>query len=109
MAYDERLAARVRKLLAPQDGLSDKKMFGGISFMLRGNMCCGVNGDRMMVRVGPDAYEKALSLKHAKPMDFTGKPLRGFVYVESEGVKTAKQIQAWVDRGLKFVKGLPSK
>ena len=84
-------------------------MFGGIAFMVRGNMCCGVIDDRLMVRVGPDAYNKVLRLAHAEPMDFTGKAMRGMVYVSSEGTRTSRQLRTWVQRGLEFVRTLPAK
>ena len=109
MAYNEKLAERTRGVFGRVQSVTERKMFGGIAFMVRGNMCCGVIDDRLMVRVGPVAYEKALKLSHAGPMDFTGKSMRGFVYVAPEGVRTARQLQAWVQRGLDFVETLPAK
>ena len=109
MAYDEKLADKVRKAFSGIMSVTERKMFGGIAFMVRGNMCCGVIDDRLMVRVGPDAYDKATKLAHAGPMDFTGKAMRGFVYVTAKGVRTAGQLRAWVKRGLAFVDGLPAK
>jgi TfoX/Sxy family transcriptional regulator of competence genes len=84
-------------------------MFGGIAFMVRGNMCCGVIDDRLMVRVGPDAYDKALKLANAEPMGFTGKAMRGMIYVSPGGTRTARQLRVWVQRGLGFVATLPAK
>ena len=81
MAYDERLAQRVREELADRPGYAEKKMFGGLCFLLRGNMCCGVGKDGLMVRVGPEQYESALADDHARQMDFTGRPMKGFVFV----------------------------
>jgi hypothetical protein len=78
MAYDEKLAQRVRQALSGQDGIVEKKMFGGLAFMLHGNMSVGVEKDRLMVRVGPDRYDEALARPHARPMDFTGRPMKGF-------------------------------
>lgn len=84
-------------------------MFGGIAFMLNGYMCVGVVDDELMVRVGEKAYESALSKPHAREMDFTGKPLRGFVYVGSAGLKTSASLKSWVDRGVDYVISLPPK
>jgi TfoX/Sxy family transcriptional regulator of competence genes len=109
MAYDEELALRVRNGLAEYPSIEEKKMFGGLAFMLRGHMCIGVVDDELMVRVGPDAYEKALSKPHAREMDFTGKPLNGFVYVGRAGVKTPADLRDWIRQGTQFVLGLPPK
>ena len=83
MAYDEGLAQRVREVLAERSDLSERKMFGGLCFLVNGNMCCGVVRDELMVRVGPDAYDESLSLPHARKMDITGRPMKGFVYRSS--------------------------
>jgi TfoX/Sxy family transcriptional regulator of competence genes len=109
MAYDQKLADRVRDALGTTRGVTERKMFGGVAFMVRGNMCCGVIDEKLMVRVGPDAYDGALKLIHARPMDFSGKAMRGFVYVSAEGTKTARQVRTWVGRGLEFVRTLPTK
>ncbi len=84
-------------------------MFGGVAFMLGGNMCCGVIEDNLVVRVGPDAYETVLREPHARPMDFTGRPLEGFVYVDRGGFESPSALRAWIDRGVEFVKRLPPK
>ena len=84
MLYDEGVAQRVREAMSDQKNVVEKKMFGGLSFMLQGNMCCGVVGAELMVRVGVDGYEAALSQPYARQMDFTGKPLKGFVYVAQQ-------------------------
>lgn len=109
MPYDEALAARVRQVLGRRRGVGEKKMFGGLAFLLNGNMCCGVSDDRLMVRVGPDAYDEALSRPHAREMDFTGRPLRGFVYVEPRGVKSDAALAGWVEDGVRFARSLPAK
>lgn len=109
MAYDEKLAERLRKALSTESGLTERKMFGGVSFLLNGNMCCGVVGEKLVVRVGPEDYESALSEDHARPMDFTGRPLRGFVYVESDGTASQKALRSWMARGVRFARSLPAK
>jgi TfoX/Sxy family transcriptional regulator of competence genes len=109
MSYDEGLAARTRAILAARRDLSERKMFGGLAFLVGGHMCCGIVGTELMVRVGPEGFEQALSQPHARPMDFTGKPLRGMLYVAAAGLRTDKSLRAWVDRGLRFVTMLPPK
>ncbi len=109
MAYDEGLSQRLREALQDQPGVTEKKMFGGLAFMVHGHMCCGVEGGNLMVRVGPDQYEDSLSQPHARPMDFTGRPMKGFVYVEPQGLDSDPRLREWVDRGLKFVSTLPPK
>lgn len=84
-------------------------MFGGIAYMYLEHMCVGVVDDMLMVRVGPEQYENALSQKYAKPMDFTGRPMKGYVYVEPAGFKTEKNLRKWIEKGIAFVKTLPPK
>ena len=109
MAYDEGLAQRLREVFQYQAGVAEKKMFGGLAFMVRGHMCCGIVGKDLMVRVGADQHEDALSLPHARPMDFTGRPMKGFVFVESDGLDSNEHLKEWVHRGLRFVSTLPPK
>lgn len=109
MAFDETLAARVRRALATEPGVTERRMFGGLCFLIRGNMCCGIVGDRLMVRVGPDAYREALSRPHAREMDFTGRPLRGMVYVTMDGLRSESALVGWVRRGSAFAGALPAK
>ena len=109
MAYNEDLADRMRDVLAHRNELTEKKMFGGLSFMLGGNMCCGIVKDDLVVRVGPDSYEKALAKPHARPMDFTGRPLKGMVYVGPEGYRTDEELKYWLDQALSFALSLPPK
>lgn len=109
MAFEEKLASRVRNFLKDAKHTSEKKMFGGIAFMLDGNMCCGVIGDLLMARVGPEAYESALREPHTRPMDFTGKPMKGYVYVEPEGYESDKNLKKWVERCVEFASMLPPK
>ncbi len=109
MAFDEGLAQRIRELLGDMPDVIEKKMFGGLAFMIRGNMSVGIIGSELMVRVGADAYEETLELPHAREMDFTGKPLKGFVYVGENGITEDNDLKQWVDRGLVFVATLPTK
>lgn len=109
MAYDEKLAARIRKLFADDPRYSERKMFGGVCFMLNGHMCCGTAAGKLMVRVGPDAYDACLAMPHASPMTFTGKALKGYVYVEPAGVARGPGLLKWVTRGADFVASLPPK
>ena len=109
MAYDEDLAARIRGLLSERGDLAERKMFGGIAFMVSGHMTCGVVAGDLMLRVGPGAYEDARARPHARPMDFTGRPLTGMVYVAPAGFKTDKALGAWLARALTFVESLPQR
>lgn len=109
MAYDEDMAYRIRAALANQSGVTEKKMFGGLAFMVNGHMCCGLAKGNLMVRVGPDQYEDSLAQPHAREMDFTGRPMRGLVYVDPHGFQSDKELQSWVQRGLNFVTSLPPK
>ncbi len=107
MAYDEGLAQRVREALQDRDDVAEKKMFGGLAFLLGGNMCVGIIGEELMVRVGPDAYEECLALPHAREMDFTGRPMRGMLTVGEAGFESDAALEAWVERGAAFAGGLP--
>ncbi|AMX04075.1 TfoX/Sxy family protein [Microbulbifer thermotolerans] len=107
MAYNKELAEKVRNLLRNTDGLTEKQMFGGLAFMLNGNMACGVVGEELMVRVGPENYQDALAERYTRPMDYTGRPLKGMVYVEEDAV--AADLDAWVSRGAEFAGSLPPK
>jgi hypothetical protein len=109
MAYDEELAARIRARMDDPLGVSERKMFGGIAFMVYGNMCVGIVGRDLMVRLGPEEYPRALAEPYVRPMDFTGKPLKGFIYVDADGIATDAQLDAWLDRGRAFVSTLPPK
>lgn len=109
MAYDAGLAARVKKGLAPYPDVTEKQMFGGLAFMVGGHMCCGVNGDELMVRVGPDGYAAALASPHAREMDFTGKAMKGYVYVAAPGLADDDDLRSWLERAAAFVATLPAK
>jgi TfoX/Sxy family transcriptional regulator of competence genes len=108
VAYDEKLAARVRALLADRTDVRERKMFGGLTFMVPGHMCCGVNGDELIVRLDPDHEDDALAQPHARPMDFTGRPMTGFVTVQPEGLKGA-QLKRWVREAVGRAESLPPK
>ncbi len=109
MAYDEGLAERIRRVVGSQPAAMERKMFGGIAFMINGNMACGVIGRDLMVRVGPDAHDSALSEAHARPMDFNGRPMRGMVFVAPAGVASDADLERWVERGASFAGSLPVK
>lgn len=109
MAYDEGVAERLRDALAAESGLSEKKMFGGVAFLLDGNMCCGVNGENLMLRLGAEAAADALERPHARPMDFTGRPMKGFVFVDPPGYESDADLEAWVARAIGFARTLPAK
>lgn len=109
MAYDEGLAHRIRAVLASQPNVYERKMFGGLAFMVNGNMCCGVMGDQLMVRVGAEQWPTAVALPHARAMDFTGKPMTGMVYVDQGGLAEDEDLAVWIGRGLAFVATLPPK
>ena len=108
MAYNIKLAERIRSEL---DGIPvvEKKMFGGVGFLLNGNMACGVNKDDMIVRVDPEKHNTLLKKSHVRPFDMTGRPMKGWLLVEEAGVKTEKQLSAWVTEGVEFASTLPPK
>ena len=109
MAYDEGLAQRIREALGAAPELVEKKMFGGVGFMVLGNMACGVNKDNLIVRVGPDQYEQALSRPHARPFDMTGRPMRGWVMLGPAGYESDDDLKAWVQQGVDLALTLPAK
>ena len=109
MSYDERLAARVREAVGARRGVSEREMFGGVAFLLAGKMFVGVIGPDLVVRVGPGGNDDALAKPHVRPMDFTGRPMRGYVYVAPPGTKSAAAIRPWVDQAARFVATLPPK
>ncbi len=109
MAYDLNQAERVRSLLDQLDGYYERKMFGGICFMLRGNMCCGIVNDDLMLRLDKEGAQKALLEEHVREMDFTGKPMKTMVYVSAEGIDEEEELQRWVDTAVAFAETLPPK
>ena len=109
MAFDESLAARIRGALARRKGVEEKKMFGGVGFLLNGNLLIGIWKDSRCVRLGPEQAEEALLEPHVKEFDITGKPMKRWVLVKSAGVEGDEQLKDWIERALKFVKTLPAK
>jgi hypothetical protein len=109
MAYDEELAERVRAALGSVPGVTEIKMFGGLCYTVGGNMAVGVTGQDLMVRLDPESADAALADPGARPMDFTGRPMRGFVFVGPEGFGTDRSMKEWVDRGVAFASSLPPK
>jgi TfoX/Sxy family transcriptional regulator of competence genes len=109
MAYDHDLADRVRDHLADEHAISERAMFGGLVFLLEGNMAIGVSGDGLMVRVGPEGTADALELPHTRPFEMRGRPTKGFVRVDADGVASDEDLDAWVGRGVAFAGSLPPK
>ncbi len=109
MAYDENLVSRIRAALAPRNDVSERKMFGGVAFMVGGNMCCGVNGGDLMLRLGKEGAAAALAEPHAREMDFTGRPMKSMIYVGPEGTGADADLGAWIARAVKFAESLPAK
>jgi hypothetical protein len=109
MAYDKDLANRIREQLAGEDAVTEKEMFGGVAFLLGGNMAVGVTREDLMVRVGKDESDEALSRPHTKVFDMTGRPMRNWILVEPAGVDGDAELGAWVARGVAFARSLPPK
>lgn len=109
MAYSQELAKVIRGRIGNHPGLTEKQMFGGIAFMVNGNMAVGVTGDDLMVRVGKDAHDEAVSLPGARIFDLSARPMRGWVVVAPEGIATDADLDAWIERGMSWAEGLPPK
>lgn len=109
MPYDEGLAQRIREVLDGQSDLIEKKMFGGIAFLVQGNMCAGVHKDDLIVRLDPADYPSAIVKAHARPFNLTGRPMKGWLLVTSEGCESDDDLEAWICQGLDFVLTLPAK
>jgi len=115
MPFDIHASHRLREILSREvmdsEGVTikDTRMFGGLAIMVNGHMCCGIVGRKLVVRVGGNEYEQALSQPHARPMDFTGRAMRGFVYVDPAGFRSNTQLRIWIRRSLEFVLSLPPK
>ena len=109
MAFDEGLAERLREQFGGRHDVAEKRMFGGLAFMVRGHMCVGILGDTLMARVGPVEDEAALREPQVRPMDFTGRPMKGYVYVAPAGFEEDAALAGWVARCLRFNATLPPK
>lgn len=107
MSFNEALATRTREILQEYGEVDERKMFGGLALMIQGYMCCGVIGDDLMVRLGQDAADAALKEEHVRPMDFTGRPMKGYVFVAPPGIRTERMLRRWVRAAFTFVEGLP--
>jgi TfoX N-terminal domain len=109
MAYDEGLATRVRDVLGDRPGLAEKKMFGGLAFLLHGNMACGVRGDDLIVRVAAEVADAAQGEPGTRPFDLTGRPMTGWLLVDAGGHAEDEDLRRWVDRGVAYASSLPAK
>ena len=109
MSFYEQLAERVRLVLGSRKHLDEKRMFGGLAFLHRGHMACGIVGDELMIRVGPDHHAAALKRAGARPMDFTGRPMKGMVFVGTRGIRTEAQLKRWVTQAIAFAETLPAR
>lgn len=109
MAYDVALADRIRLYLADRPNVIEKRMFGGLAFMWQGNMLCGVNNADLMVRVGPDKFEEAVDHPQARPMDLTGRPMKGWILVSAPGIESNEALGQWLGMAATFVSTLPPK
>jgi TfoX/Sxy family transcriptional regulator of competence genes len=108
VAYDKDLAHRIRAVLPPGAAVTERRMFGGLAFLPGGHMFCGVVKDTLMVRLGPEGAERALDQPHVRPMDFTGRPMKGMVFVDPEGLR-GDALHQWVDAAAGYARGLPPK
>src|SRR5262245_47979320 len=109
MPYDKGLAERIRGVLDGQAGVSEKAMFGGLAFLVRGHMSVGIVRDQLMVRVGSEAHDRALRTPHARGMDFTGRPMKGFVFVAPPGFESDADLEQWIGLAVRFVSTLPAR
>jgi hypothetical protein len=109
MAYDEGLAERIRDILGDRPRITEKRMFGGIAFLVEGHMSVGIIQEKLMVRVGPESYDRVLREHHVRKMDFTGTPMKGFVYVVPAGYEADADLERWVGLGVRYASDLPAK
>lgn len=109
MAYNEKLVKKIRALLREVPGIVEKKMFGGVGFLLHGNMACGILNDDLIIRVGPEGYQDALNYPQARKFDITGRVMKGWVMVSAEGVNSSQDLANWVQQGVSFARSLPKK
>lgn len=109
MAFDEGLAERVREVLASRALVTERKMFGGLAFLLEGKMFVGISGSKLMARIGAERYQDALALPHVREMNFTGKPMKGYVYIDPPGLAEDQDLAAWVSWCASYVASLPAR
>jgi hypothetical protein len=109
MAFDATLAARIRRRLGKRAGLVEKQMFGGVAFLLNGNMCCGVHGEEMIVRLAPGDTEKALAQANTHRFDLTGRPMQGWILVKPQGLATGAALGKWIGIASRYAASLPPK
>jgi TfoX/Sxy family transcriptional regulator of competence genes len=109
MSYDPTLARRIQDALAALPGLTEKKMFGGVGYLVHGNMACGIYGDGLIVRLGLAGYATALQQPHVRVFDLTGRPMKGWVVIEPAGCATDEALRSWVAQGVAFAQTLPEK
>ena len=109
MAPSTAAAERIRAVLGPAAGVSERRMFGGLAFLVGGHMCCGLLGEDLVLRLGDEAAAAALKRRHVRPMDFTGRPMKSMVYVAPAGYRSRRALESWLGRALEFVHGLPPK
>lgn len=109
MGFNQGLAERLRVMVRKYRNVTERKMFGGLAFMLNNNMFIGITGDRLMARIGPAVYPEALNQPHVSEMDFTGKPMKGYVYIAPAGYESDQDLERWVTKCVDFVASLPPK
>ena len=109
MAFDDQLAERIRQHLGERRDVTEKKMFGGLAFLVNGNMCCGVHGRELIVSLDPEQTGRALSKPHTRAFDLTGRPMKGWILVQPQGLTTKAVLSKWVQAGMKYASSLPAK
>lgn len=109
MAFDEKLAERIRRQLGKRRGVIEKRMFGGLAFLLNGNLCCGVHGRELIVRIAPADTDRVLQQPHTHIFDFTGRPMKGWILVRPAGLATEATLRKWIQTGMKYAGSLPAK
>lgn len=109
MPYDKTLAERMRPMLLPRAGISEKNMFGGIAFLVYGNMCCGIWKDLLVIRLSVDEATIELKKPHVRVMDITGKPMKGWLLIEPRGYKKGADLFSWIEKAFSFASSLPAK
>lgn len=109
MVYDDTLAARIRKHLQKRPGFAEKRMFGGLAFLLNGNLCCGVHGQELIVRIAPEQTDQTLKQPHTHMFDLPGRPMKGWILVHPKGLTTDAALAKWIQTGMKYVASLPAK